>query len=393
MAKGNTEEERAVRFGSQSLPAVRLFQTKRKTCNGMVTQEQIVEALRTVQEPELGKDLIALNMVRDIHIEGTNVRLTITLTTPACPLQTEIKARCEEAVGRLPGVEQVEIGFAASVTRGASSLRENVVPGVKNVLAVGSVKGGVGKTTVAVNLAVALGMAGAKVGLLDADLYGPDVPIMMGERSESTIVEHQLTPLERHGVRFISLGSVIPEDTPVIWRGPMVHTALRQLFRDVTWGPLDYLVVDLPPGTGDASLSLTDLVSLAGVVLVTTPQRASVYVVVKAVSMFKNAGVPILGIVENMCYFICPRCGTRTDIFAQGGGEQAAVNLGIPFLGHIPLDPLLRIGGDQGEPVVISQPASPLAAAFRDMAAKVAARISVLNAQPALAGSDPPGGA
>lgn len=190
-------------------------------------------------------------------------------------------------------------------------------------------------------------------------------------------------------VRLISLGSLIPEDAPVIWRGPMVHATLRQLFRDVTWGPLDYLVVDLPPGTGDASLSMTQLVPLAGVVLVTTPQRASVHVVVKALSMFKNAGVPILGIVENMSYFICPRCGTRTDIFAHGGGEQAAVNLGIPFLGSIPLDPLLRIGGDQGEPVVISEPASPLAAAFRDMAAKVAARISVLNAQPALAGSSP----
>ena len=355
----------------------------------MVTQEQVVDVLRTVQEPELGKDLIALNMVSDIHIEGTNVRLTIMLTTPACPLQTEIKARCEEAVGRLPDVEHVEVGFKASVTQGASSLRENIVPGVKNVLAVGSVKGGVGKTTVAVNLAVALGMAGAKVGLLDADLYGPDVPVMMGDRSEPKVVEHRLTPLERHGVRFISLGSLIPEDAPVIWRGPMVHTTLRQLFRDVTWGPLDYLVVDLPPGTGDASLSLTQLVPLAGVVLVTTPQRASVHVVVKAFSMFKDAGVPILGIVENMSYFICPRCGTRTDIFAHGGGKQAAVNLGIPFLGNIPLDTRLRIGGDWGEPIVINEPASPLAAAFRAMASKVAARISVLNAQPALAGSSP----
>jgi ATP-binding protein involved in chromosome partitioning len=205
----------------------------------MVTQEQVVEVLRTVQEPELGKDLIALNMVSDIHIEGTNVRLTIMLTTPACPLQTEIRARCEEAVGRLPDVEHVEIGFKASVTQGASSLRENIVPGVKNVLAVGSVKGGVGKTTVAVNLAVALGMTGAKVGLVDADLYGPDVPVMMGDRSAPKVVEHRLTPLERHGVRFISLGCLMPEDVPIIWRGPMVHTALRQLFRDVAWGPLD----------------------------------------------------------------------------------------------------------------------------------------------------------
>ena len=355
----------------------------------MITVEDVLAALRAVQDPELGRDLVSLNMVTSVEIREDTVRVTVNLTTPACPLKTDIEQQCRQALLSLPGVNQVEVRFTATVTAATFPGQQNLLPDVKNILAVGSVKGGVGKTTVAVNLAVALGMTGAKAGLLDADVYGPDVPVMMGDRSAPKVAEHRLTPLERHGVRFISLGSLIPEDTPVIWRGPMVHSTLRQLFHDVTWGPLDYLVVDLPPGTGDASLSLTQLVPLAGVVLVTTPQRASVHMVVKALSMFKNAGVPILGIVENMSYFTCPRCGTRTDIFAHGGGEQAAVNLGIPFLGNIPLDPLLRIGGDQGEPVVISEPASPLAAAFRDMAAKVAARISVLNAQPALAGLSP----
>lgn len=355
----------------------------------MITVEDVLAALRSVQDPELGRDLVSLNMVTGVEIRDDTVRVTVNLTTPACPLQTDIEQQCRQALLRLPGVNQVEVRFTATVTAATFPNRQNLLPDVKNILAVGSVKGGVGKTTVAVNLAVALGMTGAKVGLLDADLYGPDVPIMMGDRSAPKTAENRLTPLERHGVRFISLGSLIPEDAPVLWRGPMVHTAMRQLFCDVAWGPLDYLVVDLPPGTGDAALSLTQLVALAGVVLVTTPQRVSVQVVLKALSMFKNAGVPILGIVENMSYFICPRCGTRTEIFAHGGGEQAAANLGIPFLGNIPLDRLLRVGGDWGEPIVINEPASPLAAAFRDVAARVAARISVLNAQAALAGSLP----
>jgi ATP-binding protein involved in chromosome partitioning len=354
----------------------------------MITGEDVLSALRAVQDPELGRDLVSLNMVTGVEIRDDTVRVTVNLTTPACPLQTDIEQQCRQVLLSLPGVKQAEVRFTATVTGPTFPNRQTLLPDVKNILAVGSVKGGVGKTTVAVNLAVALGMAGAKVGLLDADLFGPDVPIMMGDRSAPKAAENRLTPLERHGVRFISLGSLIPEEAPVLWRGPMVHTTLRQLFRDVTWGPLDYLVVDLPPGTGDASLSLIELVPLAGVVLVTTPQRASVNVVVKALSMFKNAGVPILGIVENMSYFICPRCGTRTDIFAHGGGKQAAVNLGIPFLGDIPLDIRLRIGGDWGEPIVINEPASPMAAAFRAMAAKVAARISVLNAQMALADSD-----
>lgn len=252
--------------------------------------------------------------------------------------------------------------------------RANLIPGVKHVIAVSSGKGGVGKSTVSVNLAVAMGLSGAKVGLLDADIYGPNIPMMMGIDKTPEQKDGKITPAESHGVKLISMGFFVPEDQAVVWRGPMVHTAIQQLFRDVLWGELDYLLIDLPPGTGDAQLTLSQLVPLAGAITVTTPQEVALHDVRKGMMMFQKVNVPLLGIVENMSYFVCGHCGERTEIFAHGGGERAAETLGVPFLGRVPIDPAIREGGDTGRPLVVADPKSPQAKAFRDIAGEVMAR-------------------
>jgi ATP-binding protein involved in chromosome partitioning len=254
--------------------------------------------------------------------------------------------------------------------------KDNLIPGVKHVIAVSSGKGGVGKSTVAVNLAVAMGLTGAKVGLLDADIYGPNIPMMMGVTKPPEQKDGKIAPAESHGVKLISMGFFVPEDTAVVWRGPMVHTAIQQLFRDVLWGELDYLLIDLPPGTGDAQLTLTQLVPLTGAVTVTTPQEVALHDVRKGMMMFQKVNVPLLGIVENMSYFLCGHCGERTEIFSYGGGERAAEKLGVPFLGRIPIDPAIRDGGDSGNPIVMANPASPQSAAFREIALKIIAEVS-----------------
>jgi ATP-binding protein involved in chromosome partitioning len=256
-----------------------------------------------------------------------------------------------------------------------AAAKPNIIPGVKYVIAISSGKGGVGKSTVAVNLAVALSVNGAKVGLLDADIYGPNIPIMMGVEKAPEQQEGKITPAESHGVKLISMGFFVPEDTAVVWRGPMVHTAIQQLFRDVLWGELDYLLIDLPPGTGDAQLTLTQLVSLAGAVTVTTPQEVALHDVRKGMMMFQKVNVPLLGIIENMSFYVCGHCGERTEIFSHGGGERAAEKLGIPFLGRIPIDPAIRVGGDTGNPIVIAAPDSPQSKAFREIATKLAAAL------------------
>jgi len=345
-----------------------------------VTEQAVIDALRTVMEPELHKDLITLNMVKDVKIDGGDVKFTVVLTTPACPLKTEIKASCDKAVGALPGVKSVAVDFTANVQQGRTQSKDNLIPTVKNTIAVSSGKGGVGKSTVAANLAVALTLQGAKVGLMDADVYGPNIPMMMGVRRPPEQQDGKLLPAESHGVKLISMGFFVPEDTPLTWRGPMIHTAIQQFLRDVIWGELDYLVVDLPPGTGDAQLSIAQLVPLTGAVVVTTPQEVALHDSRKGLAMFQKVNVPMLGIVENMSYFICGKCGERTEIFSYGGGERAAENLGIPFLGRVPIDPAIRAGGDTGMPIVVADPASPQAKAFMDIASKVAARISVLTA-------------
>jgi len=351
-----------------------------------VSEQAVIEALRTVQEPELHKDLITLNMVKDIRIDDGAVTFTVVLTTPACPLKTVIKESCDKAVGAIPGVKAVGVEFTANVTQGRTQVKENLIPSVKNAIAVSSGKGGVGKTTVAVNLAVSLTLQGAKVGLMDADVYGPNVPMMMGLERPPQQQDGKLVPAESHGVKLISMGFFVPEDQPLTWRGPMIHTAIQQFLRDVIWGELDYLVVDLPPGTGDAQLSISQLVPLTGAVIVTTPQAVALHDSRKGLAMFQNVNVPVLGIVENMSYYICGKCGERTEIFSHGGGERAAEKLGVPFLGRIPIDPAIRAGGDTGMPIVVSDPASPQAKAFMEIASRIAARISVLT----LGGSEKP---
>jgi len=272
----------------------------------------------------------------------------------------------------------------ADIQAGASQQQDSqgktdLIPGVKHVIAVSSGKGGVGKSTVSVNLAVALGLRGAKVGLLDADIYGPNIPMMMGVGKAPEQQDGKITPAESHGVKLISMGFFVPEDQAVVWRGPMVHTAIQQLFRDVLWGDLDFLLIDLPPGTGDAQLTLSQLVPLAGAITVTTPQEIALHDVRKGMMMFQKVNVPLLGIVENMSHFICGHCGERTDIFSHGGGERAAEKLGIPFLGRVPIDPAIREGGDLGRPLVIANPDSPQAKAFHEIAAKIAARFDTEN--------------
>lgn len=252
---------------------------------------------------------------------------------------------------------------------------DNLIPNVKHVIAISSGKGGVGKSTVAANLAVALSLAGVKVGLMDADVYGPNIPMMMGASAPPEQQDGKIKPAESHGVKLISMGYFVPEETAIVWRGPMIHTAIQQFFRDVVWGDLDYLLVDLPPGTGDAQLTISQLVPLCGAIAVTTPQEVALHDVRKGLMMFQKVNVPLLGIIENMSYFVCGHCGERTEIFSSGGGERAANKLGIPFLGRIPIDPAIRTGGDTGTPIVVADPVSPQAAAFREIAAKIMAQV------------------
>ena len=344
-----------------------------------VTQEQVLSALGTVQDPDLHKDIVTLGFVKDVRIEGGEVDFTIELTTPACPVRDEMKAEAEQKVASLPGVRAARAKMTADV-RARGGFGRQAVPGVRNILAVGAGKGGVGKSTTSVNLAVALQRKGARVGLMDADVYGPNVPQMLGVRDQPEVSEDKkMVPPEAHGIKVISMGMLVPPDQPVIWRGPMLHGAVQQFMRDVAWGELDYLVVDLPPGTGDVALSMAQSVPMAGAVVVTTPQGVSVSDVRKAVAMFRQLNVPVLGVVENMSYFVCGHCQERTDIFGNGGGRRMAEDLQIPFLGEVPIDTRVRSGGDEGRPIVVEAPDAPASLAFSDIAGKVAAQVSIQN--------------
>ena len=342
-----------------------------------ISEAAILDALRTVQEPELGGDLVTRNMIRDLVIDGADVAFTIELTTPACPLKDQIESEVRSALDPI-GVAGLAIAWGATVRRATPRAPEQLLPGVKNVIAVASGKGGVGKSTVSVNLAVALARAGATVGLLDGDITGPNIPMMLGVEGQPTSSpENKIIPLERYGVKVISIQFFVPEGQPIVWRGPLIGGAISQFLRDVDWGELDYLVVDLPPGTSDAQLTLAQAVPISGTVLVTTPQDVALSDVSKALSMLQRLNVPIIGVVENMSAFVCPHCGEETEIFGRGGGERFAQQHGLDFLGKIPLDVTVRQGGDAGVPAVAQREPGAAAAALEAVAGRVAARMSI----------------
>jgi ATP-binding protein involved in chromosome partitioning len=346
------------------------------------TKDQVLDALRSVQDPDLHRDIVSLNFIKNLTIDGGRVAFDVELTTPACPVKDLMRSQAEAAVRGIPGVEKVAINMTAQVTRSRPVIGEKgVIPGVKNVVAVSSGKGGVGKSTVAVNLACALQQTGARVGILDADVYGPNVPIMLGLKGRPETVDQKIRPLTVNGLQVMSIALLIAEDQPVIWRGPMLHSAIKQFLFDVQWDDVDYLVVDLPPGTGDAQLSLSQQAHIMGTIIVTTPQAVSVLDVKKAIRMFQTVNVPILGVVENMSYFTPPGSTERYEIFGSGGGAQIEREFGIPLLQQLPIDPSVRSGGDDGKPVVWSHPDSPIAAAFRELAGRIAQRVSTLNAE------------
>ena len=340
-----------------------------------ITKEAVLNALSKVQEPELHQDLVTLNMVRALEINGDQVSFTIMLTTPACPLRAQIDKEARQAVMAIEGVKSVSIKMDSDVPNDGR-MRGLVNMPIRNAIAVGSGKGGVGKSTVAVNIAVALAKTGARVGLMDADIYGPNTPTMLGVDRLPPPQGPRLIPAKAHGIKMISMGLLVKPGQPLIWRGPMLNSAIRQFLSDVEWGELDYLIVDLPPGTGDAALSLAQALPLSGAVIVTLPQLVSLEDAGRGLNMFRTLEVPILGIIENMSYLELPD-GTRMDIFGTGGGERLAQATEANFLGKVPMDQNVRIGGDSGKPIVVSYPESPVAMALTEIAQKIAAQVSV----------------
>jgi ATP-binding protein involved in chromosome partitioning len=347
----------------------------------MPTKDEVLKALSTCIEPELHKDIVTLGMVQNLVVEAGVVSFDYVLTTPACPLKGMMQLEAETAVKKVAGVKDVKIKMTASVKKDAR-LESILPPGIKNLIAVAAGKGGVGKSTVAANLAVSLALEGARVGLLDADIYGPNQPQMMGIKGYEPLVDdnNKIDPATAHGVKVMSMGFLMDPDAAVIWRGPMLHGAISQFLKDVKWGELDYLVLDLPPGTGDVQLTLCQSVPLAGALIVTTPQSIALSDVRKAVAMFKKLNVPILGAVENMSGFVCPHCAKESKIFSEGSAKTLKEGYGIDILGAIPLDPKVCAASETGTPIAISAPDSIPAKAFRETARKVAAAVSVRNA-------------
>ena len=346
-----------------------------------VTEQQVLDALRVVRDPDLHKDIVALNFVKQVAIDGPKVAVTIELTTPACPVKDLMRDQAHAAIAALPGVARVDVTMTAQV-RSANRPEQGPktpIEGVRNVIAVGAGKGGVGKTTLSVNLAVALAQRGSRVALLDADVYGPNVPIMLGLKTRLEADGQKIRPAEKYGLQVVSVGFMTPDDSPIIWRGPMLHGAVQQFFRDVKWNDVDYLIVDMPPGTGDVALTLSQTVPVAGAVVVTTPQTVSLSDTMRAVKMYQKLNIPVIGLVENMSHFACPNCRHESDIFGKGGGEKLAEDLAIPFLGRVPLYEPVRSGGDTGRPIVLAEPESPAAEAMFAAAEKVAQQVSIAS--------------
>ena len=350
-----------------------------------ITEQSVLTALAQVRDPDLHKDIVALGFVRDLRISGGEVSFRIVLTTPACPVREQLQEEARRVVAAVPGVTSVNVTMDAEVPKGRGLGEKVVVPGVRNIVAVSSGKGGVGKSTVAVNLAVSLALDGARVGLMDADVYGPNVPLMLGAGNvQPEIAGNKLLPVVAHGVKMMSMALLKPGDEPMIVRGPILHGLVRQFLQDVAWGELDYLIVDMPPGTGDVQLSLAHLVPVQGAVMVTTPQEVALSDVRRAIRMFETVAVPVLGIVENMSYFVAPDTGTRYNIFGEGGGQKLAAAYGVALLGQVPLAQEVREGGDKGVPVVVGHPDSVQARAFRKAAEEVARHVSIEAMRPEL---------
>jgi ATP-binding protein involved in chromosome partitioning len=345
-----------------------------------ISPQDVLRALSAIQDPDLRRDIVSLGFVKDLEVGDNRVSFAIELTTPACPIKDQLAASARQAVQAL-GVTDVQVRLTSQVTTPRGG-KNNLIPQVKNTVAVASGKGGVGKSTIAANLAVALMRTGAKVGLMDTDVYGPSVPALMGGSEQPRVVEGKIEPPVEHGIKIISMAYFLPKDEAVIWRGPMLHKTVQQFLGEVRWGELDYLIMDLPPGTGDIQLSLSQTVPLTGAVIVSTPQDLALTVASKAIAMFQKLQVPILGLVENMSYYLCPQCGHREEIFGHGGAREAANKLGFPFLGEIPLDPAIRIQSDDGRPVALVD-STACGKAFHDIARALAAQISIANSQAA----------
>jgi ATP-binding protein involved in chromosome partitioning len=357
------------------------------TATTELTEDKVLDVLKSVRFPGLSRDIVSFGFVKDLAVGGGNVSFRLEITTESPKAAEEIQREATERLRALPGVSAVTIRLdvkppTAAAPRPSASgspmppAAARILPDVRFKIAVASGKGGVGKSTVAANLALALERAGRRVGLMDSDIYGPSQQMMMGIDEKPYVNEtNQIVPIERYGVKVISLGFLMDVDQPVIWRGPMVMKAVEQFLQDVAWGTLDFLVIDLPPGTGDAQLTLTQKIQLSGAVIVTTPQDVSLIDARKGLAMFQKVNVPVLGIVENMSYYVCPKCGNREEIFKHGGGERTARQLGVPFLGEIPLDPRVTVGGDAGRPIVVGEPASPVTRAYMQIADEILASL------------------
>ena len=343
----------------------------------MPDRDAVLTALRVIVDPDIRKDIVSLGFVKDLAITDGRVSFTIELTTPACPVKDQMRDQAIAAVRAL-GVADVQVQLTARVrSASAPEMGKPPLPGVKNVIAVGAGKGGVGKTTVSVNLAIALARCGSRVGILDGDIYGPNIPIMLGLNAQLTTNGKQIVPAEKYGVQVVSIGFMTNDDAPIIWRGPMLHGAIQQFFREVAWNDLDYLIVDMPPGTGDVALSLSQTVPVVGSIVVTTPQQVSLADSRRAVRMYQKLNIPTMGVVENMSYYACPNCHHEADIFGHGGGEGLAAEMGVPFLGRLPIYQPIREGSDTGVPLVVAEPASAAAKAFLTVAERTAAQVSI----------------
>lgn len=348
--------------------------------SALLNEASVLEALKAVRDPDLNRDIVSLKFIKNLRIDLGRVAFAIELTTPACPVKDQMREQARAVVAAIPGVTSVEIEMTAQVRTAISpDMTKAPVPGVKNIIAVGAGKGGVGKTTVAVNLAIALSQAGGRVAMIDGDIYGPNVPLMLGINTQLTTDGNKIVPAEQYGIKLVSMAFLTGDDAPVIWRGPMLHGVIQQFFREVRWENIDYMIVDMPPGTGDIALSLSQTVPVSGSVVVTTPQIVSVADTRRAVRMYQKLNVPTLGLIENMSHFVCPNCRHESDIFGKGGGEALAEELSVPFLGRIPIYEPIRIGGDTGVPITVGEKGSPASEAFRYAAERLAAQLSIAS--------------